>query len=140
MQQAGVGPPPPLLPRIALHFFCPTAMAPLLLIDGDRNFRQALAIALKLDGYEVLATDSVDGPLADLSRAGYRCCIVDARLAGASTIVDRLAEAGACVVVTAFDPDLLANILGRHPGIVTLEKPFRVEDLRALLAPQSAVA
>ncbi|HZZ84016.1 MAG TPA: hypothetical protein VFE30_05725 [Anaeromyxobacteraceae bacterium] len=116
-------------------------MTPLLLIDGDHNFRQALAIALRLDGHQVTAAESVELARRELERGEYGWCIVDLRLEGAAELVSALvAGARAGVVATSIDPDLLADTLGRHPEIAALEKPFRVDDLRALLGPTSAVA
>src|SRR6266567_2757232 len=103
----------------------------LLLTDGDRNFRQALAIALRLDGHRVAEADSVEAARRELAGGDVRWCIVDLRLAGAAELVGQLAsDPRASVIATTVDPDLLAATLERHPEIAALEKPFRVEDLR----------
>ncbi|BDG10163.1 response regulator [Anaeromyxobacter paludicola] len=115
-------------------------MSPLLLIDGDQNFRQALAIALRLDGHAVSAVPSVEAAERELASGEFGCCVIDVRLAGAAGLLGRMARSSrACVVATAFDPDLLAETLARHPEVAALEKPFRVEDLRAVLGPRASI-
>jgi DNA-binding NtrC family response regulator len=95
-----------------------------LIVDADRNFREALAIALRLDGHEVQAADSSDDGLARLCRGGIRCCVVDAHLAGADELLAAAASAGVRVVVTGPYPELLAFAAQRHPGAEPLPKPF----------------
>ncbi len=113
-------------------------MTPLLLVDGDHNFRQALAIALRLDGHQVADAGSVEAARRELAGGEFAWSVVDLRLPGAAELVAELVSSRAGVIATAVDPDLLAEILGKHPENAALEKPFRVEDLRVLLGPAPA--
>ncbi len=141
MQPVEVGTPPPLQLRIALLFlfFFGSWMAPLLLVDGDRNFRRALAIALRLDGLDVVTAESVDAALAKLVGERFRTAVVDCLLPGADALLERLASGGVRVVATGIHPELLVGAARRHPGVSTIEKPFRASDLTAHLGEQSAV-
>ncbi len=112
-------------------------MAPLLLVDGDRNFGQALAIALRLDGLDVVTTDSVDAALTKLVSERFRTAVVDCLLPGADALLERLVSIGVRVVATAIYPELLLGAVHRHPGVSTIEKPFRASDLTAHLAELS---
>ena len=98
-----------------------------LLVDADRNFREALAIALRLDGHEVAVTDSVEDAL--LLLCSVSCCVVDAHLSGADALLEAAARAGVRRVVTGPYPDLLAHAVRRHPGAEPLPKPFRAREL-----------
>ncbi len=102
-----------------------------LIVDGDRNFREALAIALRLDGHDVEVESSADDALARVGVAFPRfdCCVVDAHLAGADALLEGARHAGARTVVTGPYADLLDHARRRHPGAEALPKPFRASDL-----------
>lgn len=104
-------------------------MPTFLIADADRNFREALAIALRLDDHLALATGSAEEALARLGRGAVSCCVVDAHLPGADEVADAAARAGARVVITGPYPELLARAARRHPGAAPLPKPFRVAEL-----------
>ncbi|HET9599389.1 MAG TPA: response regulator, partial [Anaeromyxobacteraceae bacterium] len=102
----------------------------ILLVDGDRNFREALAIALRLDGAVVATAASVRDALRLLAGAAFALVAVDGLLPGADELVQALARSEACVVVTGPHPELLARAAARH-GVPTLEKPFGASALAA---------
>jgi DNA-binding NtrC family response regulator len=104
-------------------------MPTFLIADADRNFREALAIALRLDEHLALATGSADEAIARLGGGGVTCCVVDAHLPGADELADAAARAGARVVITGPYPELLARAARRHPGAEPLPKPFRATEL-----------
>jgi DNA-binding NtrC family response regulator len=103
-------------------------MSSFLIADADRNFREALAIALRLDGHLVQVAGSAADALARLGDGGISCCVVDAHLAGADALVEA-ARARMRVVITGPYPDLLAHAVRRHPGAEPLAKPFRAVEL-----------
>jgi DNA-binding NtrC family response regulator len=112
-----------------------------LIVDADRNFREALAISLRLDGYDVEVAASADDALAQLARGGDRCCVVDAHLYGADAVVSAAAGSGQRHVLTGPYADLLAAAGRRHPAAELLAKPFRSSDLtRGCRAPAGASA
>lgn len=104
-------------------------MSSYLLADADRNFREALAIALRLDGHQVLVTGSAEDALARLGSVS--CCVVDAHLAGADALLEAAARARVRRVITGPYPDLLAHAVSRHPGAEPLPKPFQAAELEA---------
>ncbi len=104
-------------------------MPTFLIVDADRNFREALAIALRLDGHPALATGSADEAIAQLGGGGFSCCLVDVHLPGADEVADAAAHVRARVVITGPYPELLAGALRRHPGARPLPKPFRAAEL-----------
>jgi DNA-binding response OmpR family regulator len=108
-------------------------MSSFLLIDEDRNFREALAIELRLDGCQVASADSADGARSALSAARFDLCVVDLHLAGAEAFLAELSSLPLPVLVTGPHADLLASAAGRFPGALVLEKPFRARDLMARL-------
>ncbi len=108
-------------------------MAPMLLVDGDRNFGRALAVALRLEGERVVRAESVEAALVELMNERFRCVIVDCLLPGADLLLERLASGSVRVVATGTHPELLIGTARRHPGVSTIEKPFRASDLTAHL-------
>ncbi len=104
-------------------------MPTFLIADADRNFREALAIALRLDGHAAIATGNADEAIARLGGGGFSCCLVDVHLPGADEVADAAADVRACVVITGPYPELLATALRRHPGARPLAKPFRATEL-----------
>ncbi len=95
-----------------------------LLVDADRNFREALAIALRLDGHTVAAAEDAEQALAYLAAGGVRCCLVDALLVQADAVLAAAIAAGLRTVVTTSHPDLLARAARRNPRAEMLLKPF----------------
>jgi DNA-binding NtrC family response regulator len=106
-------------------------MPAFLILDGDRNFRDALAIALRLDGHLALATGDPAYARAQLAARAFDCCIVDAHLAGADALLESAASAGLRAFATGPYPELLAASTRRHPHAEALAKPFRPSDLAA---------
>ncbi len=118
---------PPRHFSCALHFsfFSWAArMSSFLIVDGDRNFREALAIALRLDGHAVIAAETADDALGHLQSNPVDCCVVDAHLWDADTVIEAAAGAGLRTVVTGPHADLLAHAARRHPSAEALAKPF----------------
>ncbi len=110
-------------------------MASLLLVDGDKNFGRALAVALRLDGVEVATAATVDEALGLLSPGAFDACVVDCLLPGADELFSRLArETGIRVFATAAHLEILGGAVRRHPLVAPIPKPFGVADLRARLA------
>jgi DNA-binding NtrC family response regulator len=104
-----------------------------LIVDEDRNFREALAIALRLDGHEVAVAASPEEASTRLVSCRFACCVVDAHLTGADVILETAAASGAIAVAIGPYPELLAKAAARHPHAVMLAKPFRAIDLLAVL-------
>jgi DNA-binding NtrC family response regulator len=95
-----------------------------LLVDADRNFREALAIALRLEGRTVAAASTAEEGLARLAAGGIRCCVVDALLTHADAVLAAAVAGGLRAVVTTTYPDLLASAARRNPRAEMLLKPF----------------
>jgi DNA-binding NtrC family response regulator len=106
-------------------------MASFLIVDSDRNFREALAIALRLDGHAVTGAATADEALAQLERGGHACCVVDAHLWDADAVLDAAARAGIRTILTGPYADLLAHAARRHPFAEALAKPFPAAALAA---------
>ncbi len=100
-----------------------------LIVDADRNFREALAISLRLDGYTVAAAASAEEGFFQLSGGAPRCCVVDVHLPGAEALLDAATRAGLRTVMTGPYLDLLVQFAHRHPGVQLLAKPFPVVEL-----------
>jgi DNA-binding response OmpR family regulator len=109
-------------------------MATVLLIDGDRNFREALAIALRLDGCAVTTAGGAPEALALLERGGYDLCLVDLNVGGVEGLLRKAANHPAPVLVTGPYSELLEAAARRHPPVQALPKPFAAADLLARLA------
>jgi DNA-binding NtrC family response regulator len=101
-------------------------MASFLLVDGDRNFREALAIALRLDGHAVIGAATAEDALARLEReaGALDCCLVDAHLWDSDAVLDAAARAGVRTIVTGPHAELLEHATRRHPRAEPLAKPF----------------
>ncbi len=108
-------------------------MASVLLIDGDRNFREALAIALRLDGCTVTA-DGGGEALQLLQRPGWDLCLVDLNVPGVERLLGMAAASRAPVLVTGPYPELLEAAARRFPPVQALPKPFAAGELMARLA------
>lgn len=115
-------------------------MAAFLIVDEDRNFRDALAIGLRLDGHDALAIGDAEEARARLRDRGFDCCLVDAHLPGADALLEVAAGSGLRAVATGPYPDLLEAASTRHPRAEALAKPFRACDLVALLDRTASAA
>jgi DNA-binding response OmpR family regulator len=109
-------------------------MSSLLLVDGDRNFGQAMAIALRLDGLSATAVASVE-EATSLLPGPYGTCVVDCLLPGADDLIGQLESGGGIrVVATGVHPEIVGGAARRHPTVATLLKPFEAAELRARLS------
>ncbi len=116
-------------------------MASFLLVDGDRNFRETLAIALRLDGHEVVVAPSPDAALAMLRTGAPDACVVDSHLVAADELLDAAAASARTVLLaTGRYPELLAAAAIRHPRARTIAKPFRAAEIAAYVRAQGASA
>lgn len=104
-------------------------MASFLIVDEDRNYREALAIALRLDGHHALSSPAVEDARERLAADRFDCCVVDAHLAGADDLLVAAADAGLRTVATGPYAELLVAAAARHPRAEILAKPFRATDL-----------
>ncbi|HET9554179.1 MAG TPA: response regulator [Anaeromyxobacteraceae bacterium] len=104
-------------------------MASLLLIDGDRNFREALAVALRLDGCRVDSAESVSAGLTALDAADYDLCVVDLHVADADRLLGAAVRGPVPVLITGPHADLLELAAHRHPAAGVIPKPFGAAEL-----------
>ncbi len=102
-----------------------------LLVDADRNFREALAIALRLEGHEVRTASEGHEALALLELGGVDCCVADWSVEGLDELLSAATSAGVRTVVTGVHPSLVASTARRHPRSEPLPKPFGAEELTA---------
>src|SRR5512138_2438573 len=109
-------------------------MASFLIVDEDRNFREALAIALRLEGHEATAVGDAAAARARLAQGPLDCCLVDAHLRGADALLEAACRAGVRALATGPYPELLAAAAARHPQAGTIAKPVRAAELEALVA------
>jgi DNA-binding NtrC family response regulator len=109
-------------------------MTSVLLIDGDRNFREALAIALRLDGCEATCSATAAEGTDQLRSGRFDLCLIDLNVAGAEGLLAEALGLGAPVLVTGPYGELLESAARRHPRLATLQKPFTAADLLARLA------
>ncbi len=109
-------------------------MASFLLVDEDRNFREALAIALRLEGCEVASASCAAEALAALAAARFDLCVVDLHLAGAEGLLTEVLGRPHPVLLTGAHADLLRRAANRFPRAQVLEKPYQARDLLACLA------
>lgn len=115
-------------------------MTSFLIVDEDRNFREALAIALRLDGHEATVAPTPEDAHAWLAAVRFGCCVVDAHLAGADAILELAAASGARAIATGPYAELLQAAAARHPHAVMLAKPFRAIDLVRVLGTTERAA
>jgi DNA-binding NtrC family response regulator len=113
-------------------------MSSFLIVDEDRNFREALAIALRLDGHDASVASSSEEARALLAARRFACCAVDAHLTGADAVLEAASAAGAFTVATGPYLELLVAAAARHPRAAALAKPFRALDLERFLEPARA--
>jgi DNA-binding NtrC family response regulator len=106
-------------------------MLAFLIVDGDRNFGEALAIALRLDGHLAIETRDTDEACERLRAIRFDCCVVDTLLAGADSLLEVISGAGIRAIATSTHEDLLEAAARRHPHAQALPKPFGAGDLVA---------
>jgi DNA-binding NtrC family response regulator len=109
-------------------------MASFLIVDEDRNFREALAIALRLEGHQASAVADAASARSLLAAAPVDCCLVDVHLRGADALLEAASGSGARAFATGPYPDLLAAAAARHPHAGVLAKPLRPSELESCLA------
>ncbi len=98
-----------------------------LLVDADRNFREALAIALRLEGHEVRTAS--DGAEAMAQLGGVGCCVADWGVGDIDGLLEAATRSGVRTVVTGIQPSLVSSAVRKHPSSEALAKPFRAEEL-----------
>jgi two-component system, NtrC family, nitrogen regulation response regulator NtrX len=108
-------------------------MSVFILVDGDRNFRRGLEIALRLDGVEVLSAGSVSEALRLLDAGPCDLLVVDSLLPAADALLERAAAEGLRAVATGPHRELLDRAARLH-AVPTIEKPFGAADLLAVCA------
>jgi len=100
-----------------------------LIVDADRNFREALAIALRLEGHAVLTASGPIEALPLLERGGVTCCVVDWCVEGTDELLEAATRSGARTVLTGVHPTLVASTARRHESVEALPKPFGADAL-----------
>ncbi|HLY72545.1 MAG TPA: sigma-54 dependent transcriptional regulator [Planctomycetota bacterium] len=124
-------------------------MPRILLVDDERDFRRAVADALRSSGHEVEESASADEAMAKIQQDGFDLLLTDLRMPGKSGI-ELLREAAArmpdaiLIVMTAFgslETAIDALRIGAHDYLL---KPLRIEGLQRkislLLRHQEAIA
>lgn len=113
----------------------------ILLVDGDVNFRRAMAIALRLEGVHV---EEADGPVDARRRLASRpfdLALVDLflPLGDAVELVElvRSRHPATRAILCCARPELFAAVRIRAPDVGRLEKPFSPESLLPLLEGRS---
>lgn len=106
-------------------------MAAFLLLDGDRNFRRALEIELRMEGAQVTSADSAERARSLFAFGRFDLCVVDSLLTSSDALLERAARAGVTAIATGPHPELLDRAARRHQ-VATLEKPFSAAALLAL--------
>ncbi len=110
----------------------------ILLVDGDPDFRQALAENLRDDGYEVVAFEAPP-PAPELGRlGGVDLLVTDFHLPHTSGIAfaeafHRAFPAGRVVLVTADPSPEIAAAAGARPYLTFRNKPIAYADLRSAI-------
>jgi DNA-binding NtrC family response regulator len=115
-------------------------MASFLIVDEDRNFREALAIALRLEGHQVYAVADAASARERLAAGPLDCCLVDAHLRGADALLEAVSRAGVRAFATGPYPELLVAAAARHPAAGILPKPLRAAELAACVQARSRAA
>ena len=100
-----------------------------LLVDADRNFREALAIALRLEGLTVLTASGPTEALPLLERGDVRCCVIDWCVEDTDELLEAATRAGVRTVLTGVHASLVASTARRHARVEPLPKPFAAEAL-----------
>ncbi|MFO0582602.1 MAG: hypothetical protein U0229_10035 [Anaeromyxobacter sp.] len=103
-----------------------------LIVDEDRNFREALAIGLRLDGHAAQVASSADEAVLHLATGRYGVCVVDAHLWSLKRVLDACARQSAVPVLTGPHADLVNSAAEKIPSARALPKPFGAAALVAL--------
>ena len=103
-------------------------MAGLLIVDVDRNGREALAIAARLEGLPVATAGSAPEAEALLAAGGFALLVVDCLVPGADSLV-RAREWRERILAIGHQPELLQRFARSH-GVEALAKPIGPADLR----------
>jgi DNA-binding response OmpR family regulator len=117
----------------------------ILLAEDDSALRSLLAVSLKKDGHEI--TEAADGTeilevlAADCSTTGrfsFDLVISDVRMPGWSGLdvlvgIRQLADPPPVLLITAFGDDHLHDQAFQLGAVATLDKPFDLDDFRALV-------
>jgi DNA-binding NtrC family response regulator len=106
-------------------------VAAFLLLDGDRNFRRALEIELRMAGAQVTSAEPLERARSLFAFGSFDVCVVDSLLTNADALLDRAASAGMTTIAVGPHPELLDRAARRHQ-VATLEKPFSAAALLAL--------
>jgi DNA-binding NtrC family response regulator len=113
-------------------------MPSVLLVDADRNFREALAIALRLDGFHVASCGSSEEAVRWLRVARFDACVSDARLGGLDGLAAAASRSGMRLLLTAPHLEVATAAARRHPRAEVIAKPIRPADLVHRLAGGAA--
>ncbi len=132
----GALPPAPRSGRVAPFSTGCTRMAALLIVDVDRNGREALAIAARLEGLAVATAGSAAQAEALLAEGGFALLVVDCLVPGADALV-RARAGRERILAVGHQPELLQRFARRH-GVEALAKPIGPDDLRRRAAPDAA--
>ncbi len=133
--------------RVHQHPPCPTfAEAEFLLADDDVDFRQALASALRADGFEVVDLPTGVGVSVFLDECAVRddvappvdAVVTDLRMPDVNglMLLEQLAAQGhpmPAIVVTAFDDVQTRRAVSELGAAAFLAKPFSVAELEGIL-------
>jgi DNA-binding NtrC family response regulator len=106
----------------------------LLIVDADRNFRQALEIALRLDGVRACGASTAAEGASLLVAGRWNLVAIDSLLPGADALLGAARALGLRVIAIGPHRELLERAARLH-HVLTLEKPFAAD---ALLAPLAA--
>ena len=110
----------------------------ILVIDDERTIARMLAVALEVDGHEVIAVESSSGALRQVQKTLFDVAFLDLRLGqenGLEVLTQlRRVDAGlAIVIITAFASIPTAIEATRLGAADYLPKPFTPEQVRLVL-------
>ena len=101
----------------------------ILLVDDDEDMRSLLADVLSDDGYEVIQAANGAEALVVLHRETFAAILLDKRMPGLSVICPETPV----IVITAFGDAHTAAEGAEKGAFGLLFKPFRMDELRAML-------
>ena len=109
------------------------------IVDDDESLRVALARALRGYGIEVRTFESAEEFLERTDTRAPECLVLDIHLGGLSgfELHDLLRSAGASppIIFMSAHDDMLADPVRRAAACGSLQKPFDISALVALLRP-----
>jgi DNA-binding NtrC family response regulator len=103
-----------------------------LIVDEDRNFREALAIGLRLDGHPAQVASSADEAVLHLATGRFGFCVVDAHVWSLERVLDACGRHAVVPVLTGPHADLVETAAAKVPSARALPKPFGAEALAAI--------